>query len=82
MFQNDKATIHWSNRNLDNRLPSIKKRPQTKSEPKSRQETTPHNDKATIHWSNKNIDNIIPSTITRVPYIVVKKISTRDYIPS
>ena len=22
-FHNDKATIHWSNKNLDNRLPSL-----------------------------------------------------------
>ena len=80
MFHNDKATIHWSNINLDNGLPSIMTRLPSNGV-KKRQQTTFHNDKATIHWSKKNIDNRLPSIITRLPSIRVTKISIIDYLP-
>ena len=56
MFHKDKANIHWSNKNIDNRLPSIMKRLPSIEEQKYGQQTTFHNDNATIGESNKNLD--------------------------
>ena len=54
MFYNDKATIHWSNKNLDNRLPSIMTRLPSIGITKYQQRTTFHNDKATIQRVKKS----------------------------
>ena len=75
------ATINWSNKNLDNKIPSIMTRLPSNGIKNSRQLTTFHNDKATIHWSNKHIDNILPSIMTRLPSIGVTEITTTDYLP-
>ena len=49
MFHNDKATIHWNNNNLNNRLPSIMTKLPSNGITKISQQTTFHNEKATIH---------------------------------
>ena len=52
-FDNDKATIHWSNRSQQQTTFHNDKATIHWSN-KSQQRTTFHNDKATIHWSNKS----------------------------
>ena len=52
-IHNEKATIHWSNKNLNNELHSIMTRLPSIGVTKSQRQTTFHNDKATIQWSNK-----------------------------
>ena len=48
---------------------------------KSHGQTPFYNDKATIHWRKKNLDNRLPSIMTKLPSIVVTKISKTDYLP-
>ena len=75
------VTIHWINKNLDNRRPSIMTRLPSIGVKKISKHTTFHNDKVTINWDNKNLDNRLPSIMTRLPSIGITKISKKDYLP-
>ena len=81
MFHNDKAKMHWSNKILDNRLPSIMTRTPSIRVTKISIRDYLQKLEGSIHYSNKNLDNRLPSILTRLPSIVVIKISITDYLP-
>ena len=78
MFHDDKATIQWNNKNLDNRLPSIMTWLPSNGITKILTIDNLPYEKSTIHWSNKNMNNRLPSIMTRLQSLGVTKISKNN----